>query len=391
MSDQYKYDKRGVSATKDEVHAAIRHLDKGLYPKAFCKIIPDIAAGDQDYCNLMHADTAGTKTSLAYLFWKETGDLGVWAGIAQDAIVMNLDDMGCVGCYKDIVLSSTIGRNKNLIPGEVISTLINAAQDFLDGLRQYGIEVHMAGGETADVGDIVRTIDVGYTAFARMKRSEVLVNDIQSGDVIVGLASFGQAKYEDRYNGGMGSNGLTSARHDVLAHQYAEKYPDSYDPNTPEEVIYVGSKELTDTVDIDGESITVGQLILSPTRTYLPFIKELLDARRDQVHGMIHNTGGGQTKVLKFAEAKRIIKDNLFDLPPLFQLIRRESGTSWKEMYQVFNMGHRLEVYLPEGEAQKVIDLAASFGIDAKVIGRVEEAAATSVRIESPYGEFEYK
>lgn len=391
MSDQYKYDKRGVSATKDEVHAAIRHLDKGLYPKAFCKIIPDIAAGDPDYCNLMHADTAGTKTSLAYLYWKETGDLGVWAGIAQDAIVMNLDDMGCVGCYKDIVLSSTIGRNKNLIPGEVISTLINAAQDFLDGLRHYGIEVHMAGGETADVGDIVRTIDVGYTAFARMKRSEVLVNDIQSGDVIVGLASFGQAKYEDRYNGGMGSNGLTSARHDVLAHEYAERYPDSFDPNTPEEVIYVGSKKLTDTIDINGESINVGQLILSPTRTYLPFIKELLDARRGQVHGMIHNTGGGQTKVLKFAEAKRIIKDNLFELPPLFRLIQQESGTSWKEMYQVFNMGHRLEVYLPEGEAQKVIDLAASFGIDAKVIGRVEEAAATSVRIESPYGEFEYK
>ncbi len=391
MSDQYKYDKRGVSATKDEVHAAIRHLDKGLYPHAFCKIIPDIVAGDPDYCNLMHADTAGTKTSLAYLYWKETGDINVWTGIAQDAIVMNLDDMACVGCYKDIVLSSTIGRNKNLISGEVISTLINAAQDFLDGLREYGIEVHMAGGETADVGDIVRTIDVGYTAFARMKRSEVLVNNIQAGDVIVGLASFGQAKYEDRYNGGMGSNGLTSARHDVLHHQYAEKYPDSYDPNTPGEVIYVGSKKLTDTMEIDGKPLTIGQLILSPTRTYMPLIKQLLDAHRAQVHGMIHNTGGGQTKVLKFAEAKRIIKNDLFDLPPLFQLIQQESGTGWKEMYQVFNMGHRLEVYLPEGEAQRVIDLAAAFDIDAKVIGRVEEASETSVRIESPYGKFEYK
>ncbi len=391
MSDQYKYDLRGVSATKDEVHAAIKDLDKGLYPNAFCKIIPDIAAGDPAYCNLMHADTAGTKTSLAYMYWKETGDLDVWKGIAQDAIVMNLDDMACVGCTQNILLSSTIGRNRNLITGEVISTLIQATQDIIESLKSFGVEVHLTGGETADVGDIVRTVDVGYTAFARMKRSEVITNDIQAGDVIVGLASYGQASYETAYNGGMGSNGLTSARHDVFHKSYAQKYPDSYDANTPGEVIYVGSKKLTDTLEIDGQSIPVGKLVLSPTRTYLPFIHQLLLEKRSEVHGMIHNTGGGQTKVIKFIEGKKIIKDNLFPTPPLFDLIQKESGTSWKEMYQVFNMGHRLEVYVSPAEAEHIVQLAQSFDIDAQVIGRVEEADQNTVEISSVYGTFTYQ
>lgn len=390
MSNQYKYDRRGVSATKDEVHQAIKGLDKGLFPSAFCKIIPDIAGGDPGYCNLMHADTAGTKTSLAYLYWKETGDASVWAGIAQDAIVMNLDDMGCVGCFEDIVLSSTIGRNKNLIDGEVISTIINTTRDFLAGLQKYDINVHLAGGETADVGDIVRTIDVGYTAFARMKRSEVVVNNIQAGDVIVGLASFGQATYEQEYNGGMGSNGLTSARHDVLDHAYAFKYPESFDPNTPEDVVYVGSKKLTEKIRVEEEEVTVGKLLLSPTRTYLPFIKQFVTRHRDHINGMIHCTGGGQTKVSKFVTNKKIVKDNLFDLPPLFKLIREESGTGWKEMYQVFNMGHRLEIYLSKEHAQAAIDLAAEFNIDAQIIGHVEEGDSTSVTIQSPFGTFKY-
>lgn len=390
MSNNYNYDKRGVSASKDEVHAAIKHLDKGLYPNAFCKIIPDIAAGDPDYCNLMHADTAGTKTSLAYMYWKETGDLSVWKGIAQDAIVMNLDDMGCVGCTNGILLSSTIGRNKNLISGDVIATLIDATQDLVETLAAYGVDVHLTGGETADVGDIVRTIDVGYTAFARMKRSDVITNNIQAGDVLVGLASYGQASYEDRYNGGMGSNGLTSARHDVFHKTYADKYPDSYDSNTPEEVIYIGTKRLTDTIEIDGQELTYGQLVLSPTRTYLPFIHQLLAQYRKEVHGMIHNTGGGQTKVVKFLDQKKVIKDQLFPTPPLFDLIQEQSQTSWKEMYQVFNMGHRLEVYLPERLAQKVIELAQQFNIDAQVIGRVEEATKNTVEIQSNYGTFTY-
>ena len=390
MSDPYKYDRRGVSATKEEVHAAIQNLDKGLYPNAFCKILPDIAAGDPAYCNIMHADTAGTKTSLAYLYWKETGDVSVWAGIAQDAIVMNLDDMGCVGCVDNILLSSTIGRNKNIISGEVLAAIINATQAFAGRLREYGIHVHLAGGETADVGDIVRTIDVGYTAFARMRSEELIVNDIQAGDVVVGLASFGQAAYEDHYNGGMGSNGLTSARHDVLHRSYAEKYPDSYDPNTPEKVIYLGSKRLTDTIAVDGRPVEVGRLLLSPTRTYLPFIKALVDRHRDSIHGMIHCTGGGQTKVLKFLDGKRVVKDNLFELPPLFHLLREESKTDWREMYQVFNMGHRLEVYLPEALAQAAIDLAAGLDIEARVIGRVEAADRNAVRIESPFGAFDY-
>ncbi|HKK75993.1 MAG TPA: AIR synthase-related protein [Saprospiraceae bacterium] len=391
MSDQYKYDKRGVSATKDEVHAAIKGMDKGLYPNAFCKIIPDIAAGDPGYCNLMHADTAGTKTSLAYMYWKETGDLSVWEGIAQDAIVMNLDDMACVGCTQNILLSSTIGRNKNLITGDVIATLIQATQKLVNKMKEFGVDVHLAGGETADVGDIVRTIDVGYTAFARMPRAEVITNNIQAGDVIVGLASYGQTSYEDAYNGGMGSNGLTSARHDVFRKEYAKKYPDSYDANTPDEVVYIGNKRLTDTIEIDGQEMTVGKLVLSPTRTFLPFIHRLLETQRDQVHGMIHNTGGGQTKVVKFLDQKKVIKDNMLPTPPLFQLIQEVSRTSWKEMYQVFNMGQRLEVYLREDQAQKVIDLAQSFNIDAQIIGRVEEAEKNTVEIQSEYGTFTYQ
>ncbi len=390
MSDKYKYDLRGVSATKDEVHKAIVGMDKGVYPNAFCKILPDIAAGDPDYCNLMHADTAGTKTSLAYLYWKETGDLDVWKGIAQDSIVMNVDDMACVGCTKNIILSSTIGRNKLKISGEVISTLINTATAFVEEMKEYGVDIHLAGGETADVGDIVRTIDVGYTAFARMKRTDVIENNIKDGDVIVGFTSYGQASYENSYNGGMGSNGLTSARHDVLSHEYAAKYPESFDPNLPKEVTYIGSKKLTDKIVINGQSLDVGKLILSPTRTYLPVISKLLETQRENINGMIHCTGGGQTKVSNFVQNKHIIKDNLFDVPPLFELIQSESGTSWQEMYQVFNMGHRLEVYLDASYANEVIDCAKSFGIDAQIIGRVESAPKTKVTIKTNKGEFVY-
>ena len=390
MSKNYKYEQRGVSATKDEVHAAIKNLDKGLFPNAFCKILPDVAGGDPDFCNLMHADTAGTKTSLAYMYWKETGDLSVWKGIAQDAMVMNLDDMGCVGCVNDIMLSSTIGRNKNLITGDVISTLIHATTELAEELEKHGIKIHLAGGETADVGDVVRTIDVGYTAFARMTRKDLIVNDIQAGDVIVSLASYGQATYETEYNGGMGSNGLTSARHDVLSHEYATKYPDSYDKNTPDEVVYVGSKKLTDTININGQDIHIGKLILSPTRTFLPVLKQLLDNLRPQINGMIHNTGGGQTKVAHFVQNRKIVKNNMLELPPLFKMIQEESGADWKEMYQVFNMGQRLEVYLPEQYANDVLAIAKSFNIDAQVIGHVEESVGTQVVIESPYGRFEY-
>lgn len=391
MSNQYKYDLRGVSATKDDVHQAIKHLDKGLFPNAFCKILPDIVANDPDYCNIMHADTAGTKTSLAYLYWRETGDLSVWKGIAQDAMVMNLDDLACVGCVDNIVLSSTIGRNKNLISGEVIGAIINGTTDFIAQMKDFGINITLAGGETADVGDIVRTIDVGYTAFARMKRSEVIENNIQPDDVIVGLASFGQTTYENTYNGGMGSNGLTSARHDVLSKFYASKYPDSYDANTPDSVIYVGSKKLKETIDIKGNPIEIGKLLLSPTRTYLPFVKKLLkQVNRIDLHGIIHCSGGGQTKVQKFIQNVRIVKNNLFPTPPLFELIQQESQTDWKEMYQVFNMGHRLEVYVPEVAAQSVIDVANSFHIEAQVVGHVEKAETASVSIESAYGVFEY-
>jgi len=382
----YKYDLRGVSATKDEVHQAIEGLDKGLYPKAFCKILPDVAGGDKDYVNLMHADTSGTKTSLAYLYWKETGDVSVWKGIAQDALVMNLDDMGCVGCVDNILLSSTIGRNKNLITGEVITTLIQATKSLTDQLAGYGINVHSAGGETADVGDIVRTIDVGYTAFARMKKSDLIVNDIKPGNVIVGFASYGQATYENEYNGGMGSNGLTSARHDVLSKIYAEKYPDSFDPNTPDEVVYLGSKKLTDKVDIDGTQIDVGKLILSPTRTYLPVIKAILDEFAGKIDGMIHCTGGAQTKVIKFVDKVHIIKDNLLPIPPLFEMIKEESDTDWKEMYQVFNMGHRLELYVDETMAERLIEISKAFNIDAQIIGRVVESDEPKVTIVAPDG-----
>jgi phosphoribosylformylglycinamidine cyclo-ligase len=387
----YNYDKRGVSATKEEVHQAIKGLDEGLYPKAFCKILPDVVGGDADFVNLMHADTAGTKTSLAYMYWRETGDLSVWEGIAQDAIVMNLDDMACVGCTDDIVLSSTIGRNKNLITGDVIARLIQSTVGFAAKMNDFGVKMHLAGGETADVGDIVRTIDVGYTAFARMKKSELIVNNIQSGDVIVGLASFGKAVYEDTYNGGMGSNGLTSARHDVFSHDYVAKYPDSFDKNTPEEVVFVGSKKLTDTIDINGEQITIGKLVLSPTRTFLPVMKQIFDTiGKKNINGIIHCTGGGQAKVLKFINDKKIVKDNLFDAPPLFELIQSEAGTSWKEMYQVFNMGNRMEFYVKPQFADAIIAIAQSFGIAAQIVGYVEDAPKNEVLIKASQGEFSY-
>ncbi len=390
MNEQFKYDQRGVSANKDEVHAAIKHLDKGLYANAFCKILPDIVAGDTAYCNIMHADTAGTKTSLAYLYWKETGDLSVWAGIAQDALVMNLDDMACVGCVNDIVISSTIGRNKNLIPGEVISALVQATTEFIEKMRSFGIHLTLAGGETADVGDIVRTVDVGYTTFARMKRSDLIINNIQVGDVVVGLSSYDKASYEKEYNSGMGSNGLTSARHDVFHAAYREKYPETFDPNTPISLIYNGSKKVTDVIFIDEQPIEIGKLVLSPTRTYLPVIKKLLEEHLPHIHGMIHCSGGGQTKVSKFLHQQQVIKDNLLPVPPLFHIIQSESGTSWREMYQVFNMGHRLEIYLPEKYAYSVIEIAKKFQIDAQVIGHVEASEKAGVNIISPYGQFEY-
>ncbi|MEM6964609.1 MAG: AIR synthase-related protein [Bacteroidota bacterium] len=386
MEKKYKYDVRGVSATKDDVHQAIKNLDKGLYPNAFCKILPDFTAGDKAYCNLMHADTAGTKTSLAYLYWRETGDLSVWKGIAQDALVMNLDDMACVGCVDDIVISSTIGRNRNLITGDVISTLINATTELCEMLQAHGVNVYSAGGETADVGDIVRTIDVGYTAFARMKRADLLINDIQSGDVIVGLSSSGQATYESEYNGGMGSNGLTSARHDILNYKYAEEYPDSYDSNTPEEAVYIGMRELTDEIKINGKASDVGKLILSPTRTYLPVLKKVLPELKDKINGLIHCTGGGQVKVKHFINNLHVIKDTPFKVPPLFELIQHEGGSDWKEMYQVFNMGHRLEFYLPEQYAQKIIDIASIFDIEAQIVGRVEAHQGEQVSITTPTG-----
>lgn len=390
MSQLLKYDLRGVSATKDEVHSAIKNLDKGLYPTAFCKILPDIAGGDADYCNLMHADTAGTKTSLAYLYWKETGDVSVWEGIAQDAIMMNLDDMACVGCVDNILLSSTIGRNKNLITGEVISIIINSAVEIINNLTSFGINVHLSGGETADVGDVVRTIDVGYTAFGRMKRSDVVVNDVQPGDVIVGLASYGQATYESEYNSGIGSNGLTSARHDLLSKYYASAYPDSFDGNTPDEVIYIGSKRMTDEIQVNNRNYPLGKLILSPTRTYLPVVKQVIDELKDEINGMIHCTGGGQTKVLKFVKDCHIIKDNLLPIPPIFELIQSEAKTEGREMYQVFNMGHRLEFYTSSSAAERIIEIAQSFNIDAQIIGRVEKHDGNKLTISSPLGEFTY-
>jgi len=379
MTDPKRYELRGVSASKSEVHAAIKNLDKGLYPRAFCKILPDFAAGDPDYVNVMHADTAGTKTSLAYIYWKETGDKSIWRGIAQDAIVMNLDDMACVGLVDNILLSSTIGRNKNLIPGEVIAEIISGTVDFVESLKAYGINIHLSGGETADVGDIVRTVDVGFTAFARAARQQLVINDIKNGDVIVGIASYGQAVYETEYNGGMGSNGLTSARHDVFNKTYYSKYKDSYDPNSPETYMYSGDGSLTDQVEIEGYgSLSLGRLVLSPTRTYLPLLKMVLEKHREKINGIIHNTGGGHTKVKKFAEHKRIVKDNMLAVPPLFEIIRKASGSNYKEMFQVFNMGTRLEFYTDEKTAEDIISISRSLNIDAQMIGHVEESESST-------------
>ncbi len=384
-----RYLQRGVSASKEDVHKAIANIDKGLFPKAFCKIVPDILSDDTNYCTIMHADGAGTKTSLAYLYWKETGDLSVWRGIAQDAVVMNTDDLLCVGATGPMLLSSTIDRNKNRIPGEVIAEIINGTEEVLQMLRGFGVEIHSTGGETADVGDLVRTITVNSTVIARMKRAEVVDNaNIRAGDVIVGLASYGQATYENTYNGGMGSNGLTSARHDLLGKYLAAKYPESFDPEVNNDLIYSGSKNLLDAVE--GTPLNVGQLILSPTRTYAPVAKGLLDEMRTEIHGMVHCSGGAQTKILHFVDDLHVIKDNLFPVPPLFQLIQAESGTSWQEMYQVFNMGHRLEVYLPEAQAARVIEISESFGIAAQVVGRVEAAEGKSLTIRSEFGEFLY-
>ena len=388
MSDQ-RYNMRGVSASKEDVHNAIKNVDKGLYPKAFCKIIPDILGGDEEYCNIMHADGAGTKSSLAYMYWKETGDLSVWKGIAQDALIMNIDDLLCVGATDNILVSSTIGRNKHIIPGEVIATIINGTEELLAELRDMGVSVYSTGGETADVGDLVRTIIVDSTVTCRMKRSEVINNaNIKGGDVIVGLASYGQATYEKEYNGGMGSNGLTSARHDVFNKSVAEKYPETYDAAVPQELVYSGSVGLTD--NVDGAPLNAGKLVLSPTRTYAPVIKALLDEMRDKVHGMVHCSGGAQTKVMHFVENKHVIKDNLFPVPPLFDLISRESGTDWAEMYKVFNMGHRMEIYLAPEDAQRVIEISESWGIPARVVGRVEDADKNHLTIISEKGTFEY-
>jgi len=385
-----RYAQRGVSADKEDIHAAIKHLDKGLFPKAFCKIIPDILGGDADWCNIMHADGAGTKSSLAYLYWRETGDLSVWKGIAQDAVVMNTDDLLCVGATDNILLSSTIGRNKRLIPGEVISAIINGTEEVLEMMRNNGISIYSTGGETADVGDLVRTIIVDSTVTARMKRADVISNhQIRAGDVIVGLASYGKATYEDTYNGGMGSNGLTSARHDVLAKYLASRYPESYDTQLPENLVYAGSKQLTDLVAQTG--LDVGKLILSPTRTYAPVMRLILQEIRQHIHGAVHCSGGAQTKVLHFVDNLHIIKDNLLPCPPLFRLIQSESGTSWQEMYKVFNMGHRLELYLPENYPNTVIDIAKSFGIEAQIIGRVEAANTPKLTIRSEFGEFVYE
>ncbi len=389
MNDSSKYNQRGVSASKEDVHNAIKNIDKGLFPKAFCKIIPDILAGDEEYCTLMHADGAGTKSSLAYMYWKETGDLSVWKGIAQDAIIMNLDDLLCVGVTENILLSSTIGRNKNRIPGEVIKEIIQGTEEILAQLRELGISIYSTGGETADVGDLVQTIIVDSTVTARMKREDVIDNaNIQVGDVIVGLSSSGQATYETEYNSGMGSNGLTSARHDVFAHYLAEKYPESYDNLVPEELVYSGNMKLTDKTEIDG--IDAGKLVLSPTRTYAPIIKSVLDKYRNQIHGMVHCSGGAQTKVLHFIDNLHIIKDNLFDIPPLFKLIQEQSGTEWKEMYKVFNMGHRMEIYVPENIAEQLILISQSFNVDAQIVGRVESSETKKLTIESKLGEFIY-
>ena len=388
MTANLKYDLRGVSADKKEVHAAIKNLDKGIFPNAFCKVLPDIAGGDSSYCNVMHADTAGTKTSLAYIYWKETGDLNVWKGIAQDAMVMNLDDMGCVGVLDNILLSSTIGRNKNIIPGDVIATIIEGCTEFIKTLSDYGVNVHLTGGETADVGDIVRTIDVGYTTFARLQRSEVIENNIREGDQIIGVASYGQAIYESSYNSGIGSNGLTSGRHDSLSKILMSKYPDSFDPNISEEVVYTGPHIPTDKSDVEG--FDIGQLLLSPTRTYLPLLKRIVPQYRGSINGIIHCTGGAQTKVLNFINRLEVIKDNLLPVPPVFKMIQAASGTSWKEMYQVFNMGHRLELYVKKDMCHKILDDIRSFGLEADIIGNVKKAPKNKVTLSSPFGVFVY-
>ena len=391
MSD-LKYNQRGVSAGKEDVHNAIKNIDKGIFPKAFCKIIPDILGGDENWCNIMHADGAGTKSSLAYIYWKETGDISVWKGIAQDAIIMNLDDLLCIGATDNILLSSTIGRNKNLIPGEVIAEIINGTEEILAELRDLGIGIYSTGGETADVGDLVRTIIVDSTVTCRMKREEVISNEnIQDGDVIVGLSSSGKASYEKEYNGGMGSNGLTSARHDVFHKYVAEKYPESYDPSVPYHLVFSGNKNLSDPINIgNDQNITAGKLVLSPTRTYAPVVKKILDKYRSQIHGMVHCSGGAQTKVLHFVDNIHVIKNNLFPIPPLFRLIKEQSGTAWEEMYKVFNMGHRMEFYVPNSVAQQIIDISTEFKIDAQIIGYVEKSAKKQVTIQSEFGEFIY-
>lgn len=389
QASNQRYMMRGVSAAKEDVHNAIKNIDKGIFPQAFCKIIPDILGGDPEYCNIMHADGAGTKSSLAYMYWKETGDLSVWRGIAQDAIVMNTDDLLCVGAVDNILVSSTIGRNKNLIPGEVIAAIINGTDEILSEMRDMGIGIYATGGETADVGDLVRTIIVDSTVTCRMKRSDVINNaNIRPGDVIVGLSSTGQATYEKEYNGGMGSNGLTSARHDVFAKYLAQKYPESYDKAVPDELVYSGSYQLTDSVT--DSPVNAGKLVLSPTRTYAPVVKQLLDRLRPHIHGMVHCTGGAQTKVLHFVSDNcHVVKDNMFPIPPLFRTIAQESGTDWAEMYKVFNMGHRLEVYLSPEHAQEVIDISRSFNIDAQIVGHIEEGKK-SLTIKSEFGEFNY-
>lgn len=386
---QQRYDLRGVSASKEDVHNAIKNVDKGLYPRAFCKIIPDILGGDPEWCNIMHADGAGTKSSLAYIYWRETGDMSVWKGIAQDALIMNIDDLLCIGATDNILVSSTIGRNKHLIPGEVIAAIINGTEELLAELREAGISIYSTGGETADVGDLVRTIIVDSTVTCRMRRDRVINNaNIQAGDVIVGLASYGKAAYESEYNGGMGSNGLTSARHDVFGHYLAEKYPESYDAAVPAELVYSGTVKLTDAVE--GVPVNAGKLVLSPTRTYAPVIKKLLDTMHSDIHGMIHCSGGAQTKILHFIDRLHVVKDNLFPVPPLFDMIQRESNTDWAEMYKVFNMGHRMEIYLPADKAAEVMEISAGYGIDARIVGHVEAAGKPGLTIISDKGRFEY-
>ncbi len=391
MNESSNYDKRGVSASKEDVHNAIKNLDKGLFPKAFCKVVPDYLGGNDAWCNIMHADGAGTKSSLAYIYWRETGDLSVWKGIAQDAVVMNLDDLLCAGVTDNIILSSTIGRNKRLIPGEVIKAIIEGTEEFLERMRQHGVNMWSTGGETADVGDLVRTIIVDSTVTARLPRHEVITNEsIDDGDVIVGLSSFGKATYEDEYNGGMGSNGLTSARHDVFNRKYAALYPESYDLALPEDVIYIGSKKLTDKVE-GAFGLDAGKLVLSPTRTYAPVMKEMLAKHKKNIHGLVHNSGGAQTKVLNFIENLHVVKNNLFSIPPLFRMIQQESGTSWQEMYKVFNMGHRMEIYLEEKYAADIIQISKSFGIDAQIIGHCRKEPGKKLTIESPQGIFNYQ